>query len=88
MSLTYRDAVAHYFKAHAGQWIDGLELARIGGAYAWRTRVSECHRQLGMDIENTVRSMPNTARKVSLYRYVPPAPVVPQQPVLFELGTR
>ena len=71
MSLSYRDAVAHYFKAHPGQWIDGLELARIGGAYAWRTRVSECHRQLGMDIENEVRQMPNTRRKVSVYRYRP-----------------
>ena len=71
MSMTYRDAVAHYFKAHPGQWIDGLELARYGGAYAWRTRVSECHTQLGMDIENDVRRVPNTHRKVSLYRYRP-----------------
>ena len=58
------------------------------GAYAWRTRVSECHRQLGMDIENTVRSLPHTQRKVSLYRYVPPRPVVPQQPTLFDVGAR
>ena len=69
--MTYRDTVAAYFKAHPGQWIDGLELARVGGAYAWRTRVSECHTQLGMDIENEVRHMPNSRRKVSLYRYVP-----------------
>jgi len=77
--LSYRDAVAHYFKAHPDVWIDGLELARIGGAYAWRTRVSEC-RDLGMVIENDVRQMPNTRRKVSLYRFVPPS-----QPVQAEL---
>ena len=71
MSLTYRDAVAAYFKAHPNQWIDGLELARVGGAYAWRTRVSDCHLQLGMTIENEVRHMPNSRRKVSLYRYRP-----------------
>jgi hypothetical protein len=68
--LTYRDAVAHYFKAHPNTWIDGLELARVGGAYAWRTRVSEC-RELGMTIDNEVRTYPNTRRKVSLYKYSP-----------------
>ena len=71
MSLTYRDAVAAFFKAHPNVWIDGLELARYGGAYAWRTRVSECHRQLGMDIENEVIRMPGSQRKVSRYRYRP-----------------
>lgn len=71
MSLTYRDAVAAYFKAHPGDEIDGLELASIGGAYAWRTRVSECREQLGMRIENVVRRVPNSKRKVSVYRYVP-----------------
>ncbi len=70
MALTYRDAVAAYFKAHPGQWIDGLELARIGGAYAWRTRVSDC-RAAGLDIENEVRRVPNSQRKISLYRYRP-----------------
>ena len=83
MTLSYRDAVAHYFKAHPNQWIDGLELARIGGAYAWRTRVSEC-RDLGMQIENDVRQMPNARRKVSLYRFVPPSQ--PTQAALFEVA--
>ena len=69
--MSYRDRVAAHFKAYPNVWIDGLELARIGGAYAWRTRVSECHRQLGMDIENEVKTVPNTRRKVSLYRFRP-----------------
>ena len=70
--MKYRDAVAAYFKAHPGEWIDGLELARIGGAYAWRTRVSECRRELGMNIPKPrLRRMPNSQRKVSEYRYLP-----------------
>ena len=71
MSLSYRDAVAALFKANPGVWIDGLEIARYGGAYAHRTRVSDCRTQLGMTIENRVRRMPGTKRKVSEFRYVP-----------------
>ena len=71
MSLSYRDAVAALFKANPGVWIDGLEIARYGGAYAHRTRVSDCRTQLGMTIENRVRRMPNSQRKVSEFRYVP-----------------
>ena len=69
--MKYRDAVAAYFKAHPNTWIDGLELARIGGVYAWRTRVSECRLELGMDIKPRIRRMPNSQRKVSEYRYLP-----------------
>lgn len=68
--MTYRDAVAAYFKAYPGQWIDGMELAKVGGCYASRTRIAECRTQLGMDIKNQVRTMPG-GRKVSLYQYRP-----------------
>lgn len=69
MSLTYRDAVAAYLKAHPGEWVDGLELARIGGAYAWRSRLAETRTQLGMTVENRQRKVGR--RTVSEYRYVP-----------------
>jgi predicted transcriptional regulator len=69
--LTYRDAVAALFKSRPGEWIDGMELARYGGIYGWRTRVSEARRDLAMTIENDVRQVPGSKRKVSLYRYVP-----------------
>lgn len=36
--------LAKYLIEHRGEWIDGLTLARIGGAYAWRSRLSEIRR--------------------------------------------
>ena len=70
MRPTYRDAVAAYFRAHPGQWIDGLALANVGGVYAWRTRTAECRGQLGMHIENRQRKVGR--RTVSSeYRYLP-----------------
>lgn len=82
MNTTYRDAVADLFRARAGQWIDGLELARAGGAYAWRSRVSDVRTQLGMVIENRQRKVGK--RVVSEYRYQGAA--VPVQPGLFTQG--
>lgn len=79
MSDTYRDAVADLFRARAGQWIDGLELARAGGAYAWRSRVSDVRTQLGMVIDNRQRRVGK--RTVSEYRYQ--GAVVPVQAGLF-----
>ena len=80
--LTYRDRVAHYFKAHPGVWIDGMELATVGGCYASRSRIADCRTQLGMVIENRVRRMPNSQRRVSEYRFVPPSQ--PVQAALFQ----
>lgn len=67
--LTYMARVANYFKDHPGQWIDGRILATIGGAYAWRTRVSECRMRLGMAIENRERKVDGYT--LSEYRYIP-----------------
>lgn len=69
--MTFTDQVAHYFRSKPGEWIDGLEIAQIGGVYASRTRISECRRVLGMRIENKVITLPNKSKR-SLYRYVPP----------------
>lgn len=68
---TRTELVADFLKARAGQWIDGLEIGRVGGAYAWRTRLSECRQMYGMVIEN--RKVPSTpaGRFRSEYRYVP-----------------
>jgi hypothetical protein len=54
MSLTER--VAELFKAKPGVWIDGRTLAQHGGAYAWRSRVSDC-RKRGLAIENRQRKV-------------------------------
>lgn len=50
-----RDQVAAFFRLRVGQWIAASELESVGGRQAWRTRVSECRKQLGMHIENRLR---------------------------------
>lgn len=76
---TFRGRVEEYFRARPDQWIDGLAIAQVGGAYAWRSRVSDC-RTLGMTIENRQRKVGEIT--VSEYRFVPSQPVV--QARLFE----
>ena len=65
----YRARVATYFAQRPRRWINGLALAGVGGVYAWRTRVSECRVQLGMQIDNRIR--PVDGARVSEYRYTP-----------------
>jgi len=70
---SYTERVLARLVAKPGEWIDGLELAQCGGAYAWRSRVSDARRRLqvaGMGtIENEqVRQADGSVR--SLYRYV------------------
>ena len=76
--MTFRDAVAAYFRQRPHVWIDGMELAQIGGCYASRSRIAECRTQLGMSIENRQRKVGK--RTVSEYKYIPPE----TQPTLFE----
>lgn len=77
---TFRQAVADYLAGNPGQWIDGLVLQQIGGVYAWRTRLSECRTQLGMDVRNRQRKVGD--HTVSEYMFVPRA--VPVQASLLE----
>ena len=74
--MTLRDRLAEYLKdpENAGYWIDGRELATSAGAYAWRSRVSDCRIELGMQIENRRRVLEGAHGRytVSEYRYVPP----------------
>ena len=67
---TYRDEVAALFRTLPAIWIHGENLAEVGGYYAWRTRVSDCRKQLGMVIENRQYREPN-GRTRSQYRYLP-----------------
>jgi hypothetical protein len=72
--LTHTDRLESMFRARAGAWIDGRELARVGGVYAWRSRLTDLRRR-GMTIENrqrTVRSEGGvTLFRVSEYRWMP-----------------
>ena len=55
-TATFTGRVAAYFQARPNQWIDGRELAKVGGAYAWRSRVSDCRKPpYSLTIENRVR---------------------------------
>jgi hypothetical protein len=65
------DRLAAYFKAQPNVWISGVDLARVGGLLAWRTRASDL-RKRGMVIENRVEHHDGTVR--SFYRYVPSEP--------------
>ena len=77
MSHSYTQDVIAYLTAKPGEFCDGLQLARIGGAYAWRTRVSEARRQLraaGLgDIANVQIKLAD-GRVQSLYRFEPAQP--------------
>jgi hypothetical protein len=74
--LSFRDRVAHFFKGHPGEWVSAYQLAKIGGLYAWRTRVSDCRTELQMVIENRVRRSVH-GEAISEYRYVPAADPAP-----------
>lgn len=76
---TYRDAVAALFKSAPGCWVPWHRIAEVGGAMAWRTRVSDCRLELGMSIDNRVRKLENGS-KVSEYRYLVPTRIEQESP--------
>ena len=70
MSLCNR--VATLFRAYPGEWLDGRELAKVGGYAGWRTRVSDLRKPpYGMTIENRTRR--SNGFTVSEYRFLPDA---------------
>jgi hypothetical protein len=71
--MTLTEKVRAVFLANPGEWIDGRELANVGGYAAWRTRLSECRTEFGMAIENEVTRHDDYT--VSKYRYLPGEPV-------------
>ena len=76
MSRALRDQVAEFLKHNENVWIDGRDIAKVGGAYAWRTRLSDCRTQLGMQIENRVRTITRddgSKYRLSEYKYEPPS---------------
>lgn len=70
-----RVALAALFHRRPWEWINGLELARVGGAYAWRTRVSDLRKPpYAMRIENRIRRVrfdDGTSQRVSEYLFQP-----------------
>ena len=62
--------LAAFFRERPTQWIDGRELGKVGGCYAYRTRISNLRRQpFNMTIENRQRK--GDGFTISEYRYQP-----------------
>ena len=71
---TLRQNVIALLKSRAGQWVDGHELAKAGGTFAFRTRISEARRLDGLDIVNRTRRVKLANGQhftVTEYRLVP-----------------
>lgn len=68
--LARRDRVAAHFRRYPNRWVHYEKLMELGGRLAWRTRVSDCRKELDMAIENKIdRDKKGVAD--SYYRYVP-----------------
>jgi hypothetical protein len=66
--------LAAFFHEHPNEFIDGRQLATIGGSYAWRTRISDLRRApFDMRIENRQRHQRVNGELVTIseYRYRP-----------------
>lgn len=67
--------LAAYFLERPNLWIDGRELASIGGAYAWRSRCSQIrYPPFNLRITNRQRHLQDAYGKpyaVSEYRFEP-----------------
>jgi hypothetical protein len=66
---TFRANARNLLASRAGEWVDALEIAKVAGAMAWRTRLSELRTIDGLVIENRQRKVGQ--RTVSEYRWVP-----------------
>ena len=72
--MTLTDRVEQLFRQRPGEWIDGLEVAKHGGMYASRSRISDCRLERGMAIENRQRRVVHPSGvvyTVSEYRFAP-----------------
>lgn len=71
---TFRDNVAAFLKRRPNQWIVATEFESIGGRQAWRSRISDCRTELGMQIDNRVqrvRRADGSVYSLSEYKFVP-----------------
>jgi hypothetical protein len=70
--LSLAGRLAQFFRAHAGEWLDGRRLATIAGCYAWRSRVSDLRRApYVMRVENRQRRVTlDDGRRVTISEYL------------------
>ncbi len=95
--MSLNDKLAAYFRERPHVWIDGMEIAKVAGHYAWRSRCSDLRRpkifggQYCMSILNRMRRTGDFV--ISEYMYVPqegdaPAPVQRGHDLNAEWGLR
>jgi hypothetical protein len=71
MSESLNDKLEAFFRSMPNIWIDGMQLSKVAGSYAWRSRCADLRRR-GMQIDNRQRRMVNAQGKkytVSEYRF-------------------
>ena len=82
---TFRDQVAAFLQRHPNQWLPAIRFEAVGGRQAWRSRISDCRVELGMQIDNRVyrvKRADGATYTQSEYRFVPkPEPEVQALPL-------
>ena len=70
---TLLDKAEALFRAHPGEWLDGMRFAAVAGRYASRSRIAECRTVRGMTIDHRSRRVTAHGQTfmVSEYRWVP-----------------
>ena len=58
------------FQAQPGQWISMTDLGRAIGAWAVHSRVADCRRKFGMNIENKTVLNRESGQRFSYYRFI------------------
>ena len=74
MRHSLRQNVIDLLKSRAGEWVDGHDLAKVGGPFGFRTRISEARRLDGLRIDNRcrrVRLANGQHFTITEYRYTP-----------------
>lgn len=72
----FTERVIALLESKRGQWVDGQDIAEVGGCYAWRSRLSDARKPpYNRVIENRQRHLVSMTGKkftVSEYRLVMP----------------
>ena len=77
---TFRQNARNLLTSRAGEWVNALDIAKVAGQMAWRTRLSELRTIDGLVVENRCRKVGTVT--VSEYR-VPARTSQPVQAALF-----
>lgn len=74
-AATLMHAVARLMLDSRGRWVSAYELQRVGGEWAWRTRLSEARRRYQFKTQHRMQPLSSHAgtgrARVSQYRVVP-----------------